>query len=228
MEKSLWLIWKEPKERRRYIIGTLTYKNNHYYFKYVNPELEEAKKVGFIEFPGFSDLNKKYESKGSLFPNITTRLLNKARPDYLQMLNTYGLDINSTSIEILEKTKGRLLTDNFEFVPAFDKNKIEFEVAGTSHRNDINEWKNLLKINDNLILEKEPNNKYDQYAIKIIYENNHKKYHIGYVPRYYAKDLTEMLNKNIEYSAKIESLNFKSDFHDEDITASVKLIFNVS
>lgn len=228
MKKCLWLIWKEPKERRRYIIGTLTCKDNYYYyFEYVNPELEEAKKVGFIEFPGFNDLRKKYESKGTLFPNIETRLLNSARPDYLQILNTYGLDINSTPIEILEKTKGRLLTDNFEFVPVFDKNKIEFEVAGTSHRDDIEKWKNLLKVNDNLLLEKEPENQYDSYAIKIIYENNHKQYHIGYVPRYYAKDLTKMLNDNVEYSAKIESLNFESNLHDEDITASVKLIFNV-
>lgn len=226
MEKCLWLIWKEPKERRRYIIGTLTCKDKYYSFEYVNPELEEAIKAGFVEFPGFSDLNKKYEIKGTLFPNIETRLLNSTRPDYLQILNMYGLDTNSTTIEVLEKTKGRLLTDNFEFVSVFDKNKIEFEVAGTSHMEDIEKCKSLLKINDNLLLEKEPDNKYDLYAIKIIYENANKQYHIGYVPRYYAKDLTKMLNDDIEYSAKIESLNFESNLHDEDITVSIKLIFN--
>lgn len=227
MKKCLWLIWKEPKERRRYIIGTLTCNDNVYQFEYINPELEDARKVGFIEFPGFSDLKKKYESKGSLFPNIETRLLNLARPDYLQILNAYNLDRNSTKIEILEKTKGRLLTDNFEFVPVFDKSKVEFEVAGTSHREDMEKCKKLLKVNDNLLLEKEPENLYDSYAIKVIYQVGDRRYHIGYVPRYYAKELTKMLNENIEYSAKVESLNFESNIHDEDITASVKLIFNL-
>ena len=227
MEKSLWLIWKDPKERRRYIIGTLTYKDENYQFEYTNPELEEATKAGFIDFPGFDNLKKKYESKNTLFSNIATRLPNTARPDYLQILNTYGLEKNSSPMEILKKTKGRLLTDNFEFVPVFDKNKIEFEVAGTRHREDIKKCKLLLKINDNLFLEKEPDNEFDSFAIKIIYVNNQKKYHIGYVPRYYSKDLTKMLNNSIEYSAKIESLNFESNIHDEDISASVKLIFNV-
>lgn len=227
MEKKLWLIWKEPKERRRYIIGTLTYQNNCYQFQYTNPELEDARNVGFIDFPGFDDLKKKYESKENLFPNIATRLPNLARQDYLQILNTYGLEKSSTPIEILEKTKGRLLTDNFEFVPVFDRNKVEFEVAGTRHQKDIEECKGLLKVNDNLLLEKEPENQYDSFAIKVIYENNHRYYHIGYVPRYYSKDLTQMLDEKIEYSAKIESLNFESNFHDEDVTASVKLIFDI-
>ena len=44
MSNKLWLIWKEPKERRRFIIGELTYKNNEYRFKYIDPELNDAKK----------------------------------------------------------------------------------------------------------------------------------------------------------------------------------------
>jgi hypothetical protein len=129
-------------------------------------------------------------------------------------------------MEILRKTKGRLLTDSFEFVPAFNKNKIEFDVAGTSHREDINKCRDLLQINDNLYLEKEPKNKYDAYAIKVIYKNNNVNYHIGYVPRYYTKDLTKLLEDGIEYSAKVENLNFDTPFRDEDILASVKIIFN--
>ena len=155
-----------------------------------------------------------------------TRLPNENRPDYLQLLNLYDLDINSSKMEILKKTKGRLLTDNFEFVPEFNKNKIEFDVAGTSHREDIEKCRDLLQVNDNLYLEKEPNNKYDAYAIKVIYKNNNVNYHIGYVPRYYSKDLTKLLETGIEYSAQIESLNFDTPFRDEDILASVKIIFN--
>ncbi len=139
--KLLWLIWKEPKERRRFIIGELTYKNNEYRFKYIDPELNDARKNGLDFFPGFDDIEKEYISNTGLFPNIENRLPNTARPEYLEILNLYELNINSSQIEILEKTKGRLLTDNFEFVPAFNKNKIEFEVAGTSHSEDIKKYK---------------------------------------------------------------------------------------
>ena len=226
MEKKLWLIWKEPKERRRFIIGQLIYNNNKYMFKYINPELNDAKKSGLDFFPGFSDIDKEYVSDNVLFPNIESRLPNTSRPEYLEILNLYDLDIDSSKIEILEKTKGRLVTDNFEFVPVFDKNKIEFEVAGTRHSDDIKEYKNIFEVNDDLILESEPDNKYDKYAIKIICKKKGHNFFLGYVPRYYSKELSQMLDKNVEYSAKIKYLNFESKLRDDDITADVKLIFN--
>ena len=52
-----------------------------------------------------------------------------------------------------------------------------------------------------------------------------KKYHISYVPRYYSKELTELLNGGTEYSALVQSLNFDSVYNDEDVSAYVKLIF---
>ena len=226
MANKLWLIWKEPKERRRFIIGELTYENNEYKFKYIDPELNNARKNGLDFFPGFDDIEKEYVSNTGLFPNIETRLPNTARPEYLEILNLYNLDTDSSKMEILEKTKGRLLTDNFEFVPVFDKNKIEFEVAGTSHSNDIKNYKDIFKVNDNLLLERESDNKYDEYAIKVICKKNGTLYHLGYVPRYYSKELSRMLDENVKYSAKIKYLNFESKLDDEDITADVKLIFN--
>lgn len=57
--------------------------------------------------------------------------------NYLEIMNSYGLKDDSLDIDILIATKGRLVTDNFEFVLAFDKEKIEFDVAGTSHSVDI-------------------------------------------------------------------------------------------
>lgn len=226
MTNKLWLIWKEPKERRRFIIGELTYESNEYKFKYINPELNNAKKNGLDFFPGFDDIEKEYVSDTGLFPNIETRLPNTSRPEYLEILNLYDLDIDSSKMEILEKTKGRLLTDNFEFVPVFDKNKIEFEVAGTSHSDDIKNYKNIFEVNDNLFLERESDNKYDKYAIKVICRKNGILYCLGYVPRYYSKELSKMLDENVKYSAKIKYLNFESKLDDEDITADVKLIFN--
>ena len=222
---KMWLIWKEPKERRRYVIGELSYNENKYKFKYIDPEINDAIKVGFDYFPGFKDLDREYESI-ELFANITTRLPNSNRTDYLNILNFYGLDVNSSQMEILKATRGRLLTDNFEFVPEFDEQKIEFEIAGTRHYLDYQKLKHIMKINDNLELLHERENLKDKYAIKVLFRSNNDVYQLGYVPRFYSKHLLELLNKDIKYSAKIKSMNFDSELSDEDITVSVKLIFD--
>lgn len=226
MNNELWLIWKEPLSHRRFKIGILIKLNDGYEFSYVDPELGEARKVGFNFFPGFNDLSKTYKNN-ELFINIASRLPNKGRIDYLEILNSYNLDKESSDFNILKATRGRTLTDNYEFVPAFDLNKIEFDVAGTRHCKDINKCKDFLKINRVLYLEPEPNNKNDENAVKVVLKENGKLYHLGYVPRYYSKELLNELNKGAKYSAMIQNLKFNSPFSDENIVANVKLIFDV-
>ena len=226
MNNELWLIWKEPLSHRRFKIGILIKLNDGYGFSYVDPELGEARKVGFNFFPGFNDLSKTYKNN-ELFINIASRLPNKGRIDYLEILNSYNLDKESSDFDILKATRGRTLTDNYEFVPAFDLNKIEFDVAGTRHCKDINKCKDFLKINRVLYLEPEPNNKNDENAVKVVLKENGKLYHLGYVPRYYSKELLNELNKGAKYSAMIQNLKFNSPFSDENIVANVKLIFDV-
>lgn len=226
MNNELWLIWKEPLSHRRFKIGILIKLNDGYEFSYVAPELGEARKVGFNFFPGFNDLSKTYKNN-ELFINIASRLPNKGRIDYLEILNSYNLDKKSSDFDILKATRGRTLTDNYEFVSAFDLNKIEFDVAGTRHCKDINKCKDFLKINRVLYLEPEPNNKNDENAVKVVLKENGKLYHLGYVPRYYSKELLNELNKGAKYSAMIQNLKFNSPFSDENIVANVKLIFDV-
>lgn len=221
----MWLIWKHPETRRRYKIGVLSEIESKYIFKYVDPELNDATSAGFRYFPGFEDIKKTYESE-ELFANIETRLPNPGRADYLEILNSYNLEKDSDKMEILKATKGRLVTDNYEFVPAFDSKKVEFDVAGTRHCPDVKECSDLINVNDKLLLELEPENEYDPKAIKVIYFKEEKKYHLGYVPRYYSNELSKLLEDKVEYSAMIQSLNFESEISDEDITAFVKLIFN--
>lgn len=226
MKDELWLIWKEPYSRRRYKVGVLLKEVNGYIFKYENPELDAATENGFKYFPGFEDTKKVYKNE-RLFMNIKTRLPNVARPDYLEILNSYNLEKDSDDFDILRATRGRLITDDYEFVPAFDLNKIEFDIAGTRYCHDINKCKKFLKINDKLLLVIDSNNKFDSNAIKVIYSDGKNNYLLGFVPRYYTKQLLERLQKGVNYSAMIKSLNFDSLLSDENITASVKLIFDI-
>ena len=226
MKEELWLIWKDPVSRRRYKVGVLVKESSKYKFTYVNPELSDAKLVGFNYFPGFEDTNKVYENN-ELFTNIATRLPNATRPDYLEILNCYNLEKDSDEFKILKATRGRTITDYYEFVAAFDSNKLEFDVAGTSHCSDVEKCKEYLKVNEKLYLEHEPNNPKDSNAIKVIFKENGVCYHLGYVPRYYSEELLKELNKGINYSAMIQSLNLESQLNDENITAKVKLILDI-
>ena len=49
---------------------------------------------------------------------------------------------------------------------------------------------------------------------------------LGYVPRYYAKEVANLLKDNVNYSAMIKKIRFDSQNTDENITASVKLLFD--
>ncbi len=224
MKKELWLIWKEPVSHKEYKVGSLIKENNKYIFSYINPDLNDAIKVGFKYFPGFEDLTKTYVND-NLFTNILTRLPNKSRPDYLDILNYYNLEKNSDYFDILKATRGTTITDDYEFVEAFDPSKIEFNVVGTYNCSDVEKCKKYLKINKKLYLE--PENLKDSNEVKIIFKENNKLYHLGYVPRYYCNELLEELKKETKYSAMIQSLKFNSQISDENIIANVKLILNV-
>lgn len=217
MKKELWLIWKEPNSRRRYVIGTLIKHDNNYNFRY-NYTKKQLAEINFDFFPGFNNVEEIYNSE-TMFDTILNRLPNKTRPDYMSILNEYGLNENSTEMEILEKTKGRLLTDTFEFVPAFDEHNVEFEVAGISHCPEFKKCKNKLKIGDNVILEYEKND-FDKNAMKVVFEN-HK---IGYVPRYYSEQILKLINNNVTYKAYILDLKIESKINDEMISVKFELI----
>lgn len=224
IREQLLLIWKDPISRQRYVIGRLTNYDAYYQFEYVNPQLDDAIKNGFTYYPGFQDLEKVYKSE-DLFDNILTRLPNKSRNDYLEIMNSYNLSANSGDFEILKKTKGRLLTDDYEFVLDFNPNKIEFDIAGTRYSKDIQKCKDKLHVNDRLYLESEPDNEKDLNAIKVIFKYVKNSYVLGYVPRYYSEQLKKYLDEGVNYSAMIQNINFDSSIFDENVTASVKILF---
>lgn len=223
MKNNLWLIWRNPTDRLRYRVGLLSYNGKSYRFQYTDPELNDAVTAGFDYFPGFNE--RQIYTSTLLFPNIKSRLPNPHRPDYLDMMNEYDLTDNASDWEILTATKGRLITDDYEFVRPFTLDKIEFDIAGTRHRDDYPNFEKVLSVNDKVQLEPEPDNKYDANAIKIKLNKNGNEYHLGYVPRFYSKQLSDFLNDDHKYSAMIKKIQLGGNTHDNDITAEVQLIF---
>ena len=165
-----------------------------------------------MPFPGFEDLNKEYVSD-VLFTNINCRLPNKNRDDYKDIMLRYNIGINDNAFEVLAKTKGRQITDTIEFVEPFNKNSFDFDVAGIQYY-DINTIKKYWRINDRVKLALDEHNKYDDYAVKVLFTLSNKDYILGYVPRFYSKDVSKLLQNDNRYTAIITNYNINKEFDD--------------
>ncbi len=220
----IYLIWKSPINRRQFIVGELS-KNSYYKFNY-GFEFEEAKKEGFQALVSFDDANiTKIYKNDVLFPVFSSRLPDKKRRDIENILLKYGLK-EYDEYELLKRSGARLPIDNLFFIePIFNngENHIEknFYIAGLRHYLGCNgencDQAIELKLNDELNLVYEIDNQYDVNAIKVL---NNKNIHIGYIPRYYAKAIKDLLEYGYKYSCQVINIH-KENLCDECIEAYI-------
>ena len=192
-KQYLYLVWKDPISRRNYTVGKLS-KGSEYTFEYCGEYLQ-AKDVGWDYIKSFPN-DETYHSK-VLFPAFSSRLPDKKRKDIVSVLTKYGLS-EYNGFDLLRKSGGRLPIDNYEFVEPIvfcDNVAIkEFYVGGIRHVSKCfgKDCRSLPKLSGGtqLNLVPEPNNEYDTNAVlvKTIDGNS-----VGYVPRYYSKDVTSFL-----------------------------------
>lgn len=205
----IYVIWKEPNERRRYIIGELV-KGEDYEFSY-NHEIEDAVRHGFNGFICFKDLKKTYRSN-FLFPAFSSRLPDERRKGIEEILERYELSAYD-SYELLKRSGAKLPTDNFEFINPLPENfetetlERHFYIAGSRYYIGC-EQKNCEKavyveLKDKLTLNLEPTNESDKYAIKVYHGSNH----LGYIPRYYSQGLTKFIKNKYEYHCEVSRVN---------------------
>ncbi|MFK4429597.1 HIRAN domain-containing protein [Bacillus sp. RC54] len=225
--EKLLLIWKDPETRRRFTIGELSFdeEKNTYKFQYQQPGLEQALELGFKDYPNFPNIKQVYELQGKLFPSIKSRLPQQKRPDFPEILDRYGLDTSCTDLELLEATRGRLATDNFEFVKPINANgegqsKVTFDLAAARHYNFLSISKDL-QVGDAIKLELE-DNEYDKFAVKVL---TLEDVHIGYVPKYYSQEVHCILKRNSNCSAYIVALDIGNENPDEWAKITLEIVF---
>ena len=156
---------------------------------------------GFEPLIAFPNLDEVYESY-DIFPAFSSRLPDKRRKDVKEILEKYKLEVYD-AFELLKKSGGKLPTDSLEFIdPIFleERNiEREFYVAGTRHHDYCkgeNKSANFkININEELILEKDINNEHDIYAVKVKNKGNKC---IGYIPMFFSKEISEVIDNNRE------------------------------
>lgn len=209
---ELWLVWKDPNTRQRFVVGRLWY-DGKYRFQYFksnslnninNCGVDLAERFGFTKLEPFRDAY--VYSNDVLFQIFNKRLPDRTRIDFSDIVKEYNLSPDCTPLELLEATGGRLAIDTLEFVTPFScqesgEFEISFFIAGWRHYNGELVLTKLYE-GTTLKLALEPTNEYDPFAIKILGPGDVM---LGYVPVYYSRYLDEAV-KNNTYQAHIERL----------------------
>lgn len=144
----------------------------------------------------FPDINKTYTDT-KLFSVFASRLPDKKRKDIQNILKKYGLE-EFDEYMLLKRSGARLPIDSFEFIdPILDvdeNGKRIFYIAGVRHYLDCDGDNSMESITvtrgDEIVLKRESDNPYDQYAVQMQDKSGHI---LGYVPRYYSEGVSRML-----------------------------------
>ena len=206
----LYLIWKDEKSRKQYIVAQLS-KNGQYEFEYKH-EVNEAQKHGFELLVTFPDTTTVYKND-ILFPVFSSRLPDGKRKDIGNILKKHGLT-EYDEYSLLKRSGARLPIDNLEFIdPILDKDE-DFErifyLAGSRHYINCSE-SNCNKamqtnVGDELVLQLEQTNLHDSNAIEVFTKDNIK---LGYIPRYYCEGVSELIKENIVLTCVVLSLEYE-------------------
>ena len=185
-------------------VGMLVHDGELYKFCYTHG----ANKLNdFQPFPGMDDLNQVYESE-ELFPLFSNRLLPSSRPEYEAFLRWGGFEGEQPDpIAILGITGGIRQTDTIEVFPCPSRSEFggyfnKFFLHGVRWMLPAAiERINRLVSEEQLFLMPDPCNRYDPYAVGV--RTDIERTLIGYVPRYLARDILELLCQCGPYSIEI-------------------------
>jgi hypothetical protein len=184
------------------MIGEITVQDDDVDFKYLQDGVNQARRDGFMGYPGLSIEIKEHKNVLNLF---SKRLINTERSDAKELLRFWGVqdkDIEN-KLYLLAMTQGMSQNDNFEFLACFKlQDNLSFitDIAGLSHSKfDISR----LKKGDKLTFERE-NLKQDKNAVKLLFREDL----VGYIKKGHNEVFVDDNAGNLELV--VEHIN-KSD-----------------
>lgn len=197
--KKLFLAWQNPKDRRWFPIGLLTFDKEKYHFVYTQGVEKAELESNFRLLHSFPEPAKVYASS-EIFPLFANRLMRSSRPDYSDYIK--WLDISQTEKDpmvILARSEGRKATDAYYIFPYPEKNQdglfeLHFFVHGLRYMPELSRKKvGDLKPKEILYLKPDLDNPYDPNALFLMTKDGQK---LGYCPRYLSQDISRLLTQN--------------------------------
>lgn len=183
---NIFLVWRKGSGDRRIPIGLIK-KNilDGVRFSYLHENVETARSLGFNAFEGFPDTTAKRIYTENVLEIFGQRLMRSERNDLKEFYEFWKIDtrFKDDIFYMLARTQGLMPTDNFEFLADFNPNKgLSFisEISGLS-KSQISSDK--LNIGDKLTYVLEPENQFDDFAVKL-YLNDLQ---LGYVKLIHSK-----------------------------------------
>lgn len=208
----LYLMWKGPKNRR-YKVGDLY--EDKFTYDTDSTEFSQAIEEGFKGFPAFSLEQKTHKNP---LPVFMRRCPPKSRSDYATYLRAFGLDPQKQDglddFTLLGYTGAHVPENRFNlanpFVGVSSPFDFVMQVAGAHHeflkKNPAIKPNTLIE--STLKAEAEPENEFDNKAIKLLLESGET---LGYVPRGLNETFHKWLGENEVLDIKISRTNGMPD-----------------
>lgn len=207
--ETLFVAWQQPDSREWIPVARLDRKDGKYQFSYTRGALRAG---DFVPFGQMDELDRVYESD-KLFPLFSNRLINKSRPDYKDHLRWLGLsDLSDDPMTRLALSGGVRGTDQVELFspPAITGDgeyRLDFFARGIRHlpKQTIS-LIDSLQPGHQLYLMQDRQNPSDPFALAL--RSGDPVVFAGYCPRYYAKDLSLLLNSpQSELKVQVKTVN---------------------
>ncbi len=180
----IYLSWREGLGKRRHIVGVL--KRNAtlgIHFSYIKKGIEEAKKNGFSPYTEFPDFDKKYTE--NVLEVFGQRIMKSERSDISDFYDFWEIDIKykNDKLYLLAHTQGLNPTDNFEFLADYNPNKSLRFLTDLASLSTLKLPTDSIKSGDVLTYKLEPNNKFDNKAVKVFKGDKE----VGYIKKIHSR-----------------------------------------
>ena len=205
----LKLVWN-VRGKTRFIVGELENLKGEVILRYfpTSNDYNRAVEKGFEPLRGFMNPQKEYRE--GVMDYFMSRITSRDRDDFGLYLETLGFEPNMgdaiSDFALLGYGEGRLPSDGFQVINSFEDAMPAFEfvteVAATMHC-DTNDISIDFKFEDPVELVREPDNRFDEFAIKVIIN----KCHLGYINRIQAKTICTLMDQGHVVSSQLYRKN---------------------
>ena len=130
------------------------------------------------------------------------------------------MDHNQTGLSITDPALLKLVSGGSITFKAFEEDILALEsiVAGTSYLNLQEIEKEIIPKESELILEREPNNEFDKFAVKVLFKDNK----LGYIPKSKNQTVARLMDAGKQFYAKVTAKEWEGKWLRLDLEVFLK------